>query len=78
MVNFGTALQKALPKMTVKELNTDVSIISRVVVHPKHHTIGLGSKLIKETLAYAGTPYWKWLLSWRNTTRFQRRLECRK
>jgi len=31
--------------------------ISRVVVHPKYRTIGLGAKLVKETLAKAGTPY---------------------
>jgi GNAT superfamily N-acetyltransferase len=41
----------------MKELNEKLSIISRVVVHPKYRSIGLGSKLIRETLAYAGTPY---------------------
>jgi len=44
-----------LPKMTMKELNRELSIISRVVVHPKYRTIGLGVKLVRETLAYAGT-----------------------
>ena len=29
----------------------------RVVVHPEYRTIGLGSKLVRETLAFAGTPY---------------------
>jgi tRNA(Met) C34 N-acetyltransferase TmcA len=43
--------------MTMKELNEKLSIISRVVVHPKYRTIGLGAKLVKETLAKAGTPY---------------------
>jgi ABC-type lipoprotein export system ATPase subunit/GNAT superfamily N-acetyltransferase len=52
---FGRRL--ILPKMTMKELNRDLSIISRVVVHPKYRTIGLGVKLVKETLAKAGTPY---------------------
>jgi hypothetical protein len=33
-----------------------MSIISRVVVHPKYRTIGLGVKLVKETLHLAGTP----------------------
>jgi len=28
-----------------------------VIIHPKYRTIGLGVKLIKETLAKAGTPY---------------------
>ncbi len=31
--------------------------ISRVVVHPKYRTIGLGAKLVGETLPLAGTPY---------------------
>jgi len=52
---FGRKL--VLPKMSVQELNEKLSIISRVVVHPKYRTIGLGSKLIRETLAKAGTPY---------------------
>ena len=43
--------------MSMKELNDKLSIISRVVVHPKYHTIGLGVKLVHETLAKAGTPY---------------------
>jgi ABC-type ATPase with predicted acetyltransferase domain len=52
---FGRRL--VLPKMTMQELNEKLSIISRVVVHPKYRTIGLGVKLVKETLAKAGTPY---------------------
>ena len=52
---FGRRL--VLPKMSMKELNEKLSIISRVVVHPKYRTIGLGVKLVKETLAKAGTPY---------------------
>ncbi|MEM0314044.1 MAG: ATP-binding cassette domain-containing protein, partial [Candidatus Bathyarchaeia archaeon] len=52
---FGRRL--VLPKMTMKELNEKLSIISRVVVHPKYRTIGLGIKLVKETLPLAGTPY---------------------
>jgi len=39
--------------MTVKELNEKLNIISRVVVHPKYRTIGLGSKLVRETLSLA-------------------------
>jgi len=49
--------RQVLPKMSVQELNEKLSIISRVVVHPKYRTIGLGSKLVRETLALAGTPY---------------------
>ena len=52
---FGRRL--VLPKMTMKELNEKLSIISRVVVHPKYRTIGLGAKLVRETLPLAGTPY---------------------
>ena len=51
---FGRRL--VLPKMSMKELNQKVSIISRVVVHPKYRSIGLGAKLVKETLRLAGTP----------------------
>ena len=53
--SFGRRL--VLPKMSMKELNEKLSIISRVVVHPKYRTIGLGAKLVKETLPLAGTPY---------------------
>jgi ABC-type lipoprotein export system ATPase subunit/GNAT superfamily N-acetyltransferase len=53
--SFGRRL--VLPKMSMKELNEKLSIISRVVVHPKYRTIGLGVKLVRETLANAGTPY---------------------
>lgn len=49
--------RQVLPKMTVKELNKKLSIISRVVVHPKYRSIGLGAKLVRETLPLAGTPY---------------------
>ena len=52
---FGRKL--VLPKMSQKELNEKLSIISRVVVHPKYRTIGLGAKLVKETLPLVGTPY---------------------
>jgi len=46
-----------LPKISMEELNEKLSVISRVVVHPKYRTIGLGCKLIRETLARAGTEY---------------------
>lgn len=49
--------RKVLPRMTVRELNRKVSIISRVVVHPKYRSIGLGAKLVRETLPLVGTPY---------------------
>jgi ABC-type ATPase with predicted acetyltransferase domain len=55
VTSFGRRL--VLPRMSMKELNEKVSNISRVVVHPKYRTMGLGIKLIKETLPLAGTDY---------------------
>jgi len=52
---FGRRL--VLPNMSMKELNEKLSAISRVVVHPKYRTIGLGVKLVRETLPLAGTEY---------------------
>jgi ABC-type ATPase with predicted acetyltransferase domain len=46
-----------LQSMPLKELNRKLSIISRIVIHPKYRTIGLGAYLIRETLQRAGTPY---------------------
>jgi ABC-type lipoprotein export system ATPase subunit len=45
-----------LPKMGMHELNHELSTINRVVVHPKYRTIGLGAKLIHDTLPLVGTP----------------------
>jgi ABC-type transport system involved in cytochrome c biogenesis ATPase subunit/GNAT superfamily N-acetyltransferase len=46
-----------LPSVSsVKMLNKVLSTISRVVVHPKYRTIGLGAKLVRETLPRIGTP----------------------
>ena len=42
-------------KGNLKELNEQVSTITRVVVHPKYRSIGLGTKLVQETLPLAGT-----------------------
>jgi ABC-type lipoprotein export system ATPase subunit/GNAT superfamily N-acetyltransferase len=52
---FGRSL--VLPKMKPKELNRTLSTISRVVIHPKYRSIGLGARLVRETLPFAGTPY---------------------
>ena len=46
-----------LPRMTIQEMNKKLSIISRVVIHPKYRTVGLGAKLIRETLPLVGTAY---------------------
>jgi ABC-type ATPase with predicted acetyltransferase domain len=42
--------------MPLKELNQQLSLISRIVIHPKYRSIGLGEKLIKDSLPLAGTP----------------------
>jgi cellulase/cellobiase CelA1 len=44
-------------KGTLQQLQQQISTISRVVIHPKYRSIGLGTKLIRETLPKAGTPY---------------------
>jgi ABC-type ATPase with predicted acetyltransferase domain len=41
---FGRRL--VLPHMSMQELNEKLSIINRVVIHPKYRTIGLGAKII--------------------------------
>jgi ABC-type lipoprotein export system ATPase subunit len=46
-----------LPRMTMTQINQQLSIINRVVIHPKYRTIGLGEKLIHDTLTQVGTPY---------------------
>jgi GNAT superfamily N-acetyltransferase len=43
-------------KGTLKQLQQEISTISRVVIHPKYRSIGLGAKLVNETLPQAGTP----------------------
>ena len=40
---------------SLQQLQQEVSVISRVVVHPKYRSIGLGAKLVHETLGRAGT-----------------------
>jgi hypothetical protein len=41
----------------MQEMNKQLCIINRVVIHPKYRTIGLGAKLIRESLPRVGTPY---------------------
>jgi len=41
----------------IGELNESWAIISRVIVHPKYRTIGLGSRLIRESLALHGSEH---------------------
>jgi hypothetical protein len=51
---YGRCL--VLPRMPIQELNKKLSIINRVVIHPKYRTIGLGEKIIRDTLPQVGTP----------------------
>jgi ABC-type ATPase with predicted acetyltransferase domain len=44
-------------KGTLQQLQHDISTISRVIIHPKYRSIGLGAKLVKKTLPQAETPY---------------------
>jgi ABC-type transport system involved in cytochrome c biogenesis ATPase subunit/GNAT superfamily N-acetyltransferase len=43
-------------KGNIKALQKEVSVVSRVIVHPKYRSIGLGEKLVRDTLTFAGTP----------------------
>lgn len=40
-----------------RTVNSLFTRIARVIVHPKYRSIGLGVKLVRETLLLAGTPY---------------------
>jgi ABC-type lipoprotein export system ATPase subunit/GNAT superfamily N-acetyltransferase len=51
-----TGRKLAIPHMPLAELNRKLSNIMRVVVHPKYRTIGLGQRLVRETLPQCGTP----------------------
>jgi len=43
--------------LIIQELNRDLTTIARVVVHPKYRTMGLGTKLVKDTLSLVDKPY---------------------
>jgi ABC-type ATPase with predicted acetyltransferase domain len=42
-------------KGNIQQLQSQVSSISRVIIHPKYRSIGLGEKLVSDTLLLAGT-----------------------
>ncbi|MFB0543492.1 MAG: ATP-binding cassette domain-containing protein, partial [Candidatus Bathyarchaeia archaeon] len=54
--SFGRreALGRRVP---VKELNRDFAVISRVVIHPRYRSIGLGRRIVEETLPLVGRRY---------------------
>jgi ABC-type ATPase with predicted acetyltransferase domain len=43
--------------MSMQEINQKLSTINRVVIHPKYRTVGLGAKLIRESLPLVGTDF---------------------
>jgi len=50
--------RQALGKiLSINELNEKLATISRVILHPKFRSIGLGVRLVKETLPLVGRPY---------------------
>jgi len=44
-------------RVSIEELNRDWTTISRVIVHPKYRSVGLGSRLVRETLPLVGRKY---------------------
>lgn len=44
-------------RLKVEELNSKILTITRVIIHPKYRTIGLGVKLVRETLPLADSSY---------------------
>ena len=42
-------------KGTLQQLQKELSVISRVVVHPKYRSVGLGVRLVRDSLLLAGT-----------------------
>ena len=53
-ITFG---RKQVWKGSLAQLQNQISTISRVIIHPKYRSIGLGEKLVKDTLIFAGTPF---------------------
>lgn len=49
--------RKQVWKGDIKQLQKEVSVVSRVIIHPKYRSIGLGEKLVRDTLPSAETPY---------------------
>lgn len=44
-------------RVSIEEANRKIANIGRVVLHPKYRSIGLGVRLVKETLPLLGRPY---------------------
>jgi ABC-type lipoprotein export system ATPase subunit/GNAT superfamily N-acetyltransferase len=50
----GGRVQAVGYRPMLEELNRDWALISRVVVHPKYRSVGLGARLVRETLPLVG------------------------
>ena len=44
-------------QLSIAEINRCLATISRVILHPKYRSIGLGSRLVRETLPLVGREY---------------------
>jgi len=44
-------------KPTIEWMNRNLAQINRVILHPKYRSIGLGARLVRETLPLIGRPY---------------------
>jgi ABC-type ATPase with predicted acetyltransferase domain len=44
-------------KLSLAEVNESLTTISRVILHPKYRSIGLGARLVEETLPLVNRPY---------------------
>lgn len=55
--NAFTDRYKNATSEVAKLLNKEVSLISRIIIHPKYRGIGLGAKLIADTLPLTGKRY---------------------
>jgi ABC-type ATPase with predicted acetyltransferase domain len=49
--------RKQVWKGNIEQLQKEVSVVSRVIIHPKYRSIGLGEKIVRDTLPFVGTPY---------------------
>ena len=50
-------MRRKNPKEYAKFVSNNFSRIARVIIHPKYRSIGLGVKLVKETMPLVGTRY---------------------
>ena len=56
-INVSGRMKAVGRRVSLKELNSDWALIDRVIIHPKYRTIGLGARLVRETLPLVGRRY---------------------